>query len=343
VAFKPFWRPAGGELPKTPKEAPWQMLAGPVILAALGALFGIYPDVLQVSLINPTVTGMLGAAVEAKELKLWAGVNLPLILSLATFALGLLIYAFHGRLRAFLERALGALPDFDARWDDVLDGLKAVAKWQTRLLQTGRLRMYMATILLTFAVAMASTLFLRAAVVIDMDFSGLAPKHYTVIGLIVFGALITTLTNSRMAAIAALGVVGIGVALIFILYSAPDVAITQLLVETLIVVLVAVVMLRMPHLGPRGESDFRPKDAALALFSGAVVTVTLLAVLNTPMDLRLTQFFEESSWTSAFGRNIVNVILVDFRAIDTFGEIAVVVIAALSAYALLRTGKEGAR
>ena len=343
VAFKPFWRPAGGDLPKTPEEAPWQMLAGPVILAALGALFGINPDLLQVSLINPTVTGMLGAGVAAKELKLWAGINLPLILSLVTFGLGLLMYAFHRSLRVFLERALGALPNFDARWDNVLDGLKAVAKWQTGILQTGRLRMYMATILLTFAVAMAATLYLRAAVVIDMDFSGLAPKHFTVIGLIVIGALITTLTASRMAAIAALGVVGIGVALVFILYSAPDVAITQLLVETLIVVLVAVVMLRMPHLGPRGERDFRPKDAVLALFSGGVVTVTLLAVLNTPMDLRLTQFFEEASWTAAYGRNIVNVILVDFRAIDTFGEVAVVVIAALSAYALLRTGKEGAR
>ena len=109
------------------------------------------------------------------------------------------------------------------------------------------------------------------------------------------------------------------------------------------VVLVAVVMLRMPHLGKQGDRDFRPKDLVLALFSGGVVTLTLLSVLAAPLDLRLTQFFEQASWTSAYGRNIVNVILVDFRAIDTFGEVAVVVIAALSAYALLRTGKAGAR
>jgi len=73
----------------------------------------------------------------------------------------------------------------------------------------------------------------------------------------------------------------------------------------------------------------------------AIVTLTLLAVLATPLDRRLTHYFEVTSWPEAFGRNIVNVILVDFRALDTFGEIAVVVIAALSAYALLRTASNG--
>ena len=81
----------------------------------------------------------------------------------------------------------------------------------------------------------------------------------------------------------------------------------------------------------------RWRDAVLALILGGTVTVILLAVLQTPFDDRLTTYFETTSWPEAFGRNIVNVILVDFRALDTFGEIAVVVIAALSAYALLRT------
>ncbi|MEL6677623.1 MAG: hydrogen gas-evolving membrane-bound hydrogenase subunit E, partial [Pseudomonadota bacterium] len=136
---------------------------------------------------------------------------------------------------------------------------------------------------------------------------------------------------------AALGVVGIGVALIFIVFGAPDVAITQLLVETLVVVLVAVGMLRLPLLDIKGEAAWRPSDAVLSLAVGVVVTLTLLAVLDTPLDRRLTEYFETASWPEAFGRNIVNVILVDFRALDTFGEIAVVVVAALSAYALLRT------
>ena len=139
---------------------------------------------------------------------------------------------------------------------------------------------------------------------------------------------------------AALGGVGIGVAVLFIVFGAPDVAITQLLVETLVIVLVAVALLRLPTLRLPGADGFRPRDAAISAALGTAVTLVLLAVLETPLDLRLTEYFEVKSWPEAYGRNIVNVILVDFRALDTFGEIAVVVIAALSAYALLRTTNE---
>jgi multicomponent Na+:H+ antiporter subunit A len=150
----------------------------------------------------------------------------------------------------------------------------------------------------------------------------------------------TAYTSSRMTAVAALGVVGIGVALIFIMFSAPDVAITQLLVETLTVVLVAVAMLKLPHLNLSKE-ERRPGHAFLSLTVGALVAVVLVAVEQGDIDRRITDYFEVASWPEAYGRNIVNVILVDFRALDTFGEIAVVVIAALAAYALLRGTRYG--
>ena len=80
----------------------------------------------------------------------------------------------------------------------------------------------------------------------------------------------------------------------------------------------------------------RHLDATLAVVVGAVVTVTLIAVFDGPIDRSLTAYFEANSVPEAFGRNIVNVILVDFRALDTFGEVAVVAVAALAAYALIR-------
>jgi multicomponent Na+:H+ antiporter subunit A len=153
--------------------------------------------------------------------------------------------------------------------------------------------------------------------------------------------LLTLVTYDRIAAIAGLGSVGIGVALVFILYGAPDVAITQLLVETLVVVLFAVAVLRLPRLDKGGREGFRPVDAALAVAVGAAVTAVLLAVTTGPIDRRLTTYFETTAWPEAFGRNIVNVILVDFRALDTFGEIAVVVIAALGAFAILKGRGQG--
>ena len=337
VAFKPFWR---GSVPSTqsPKEAPWQMLAGPVILAVLGALFGIYPDLLQVALINPTVLSLTGEVEEAKELQLWAGVNIPLVLSIATFIIGLAIYAAHVRIRAMLTTGFNSIPNLDVKWDGFLNGLKALAAWQTNIVQNGKLSSYMFGTFLTIAAGIWLTLVYTGMPDVTMVLSDVEWKHTSIALLIAAGALLTLFTSSRIAAISALGVVGIGIALIFIIFSAPDVAITQLLVETLIVVLVAVVMLRLPSLP---KPTFNLGHAVLSLAVGGAVTLMLIAVVSSPLDLRLTDYFEVTSWPEAYGRNIVNVILVDFRALDTFGEIAVVVIAALSAYALLRTTRKG--
>ncbi|MGR3503468.1 putative monovalent cation/H+ antiporter subunit A [Pseudaestuariivita sp.] len=337
VGYKPFWRPAGGEMPVKPHEAPWQMLAGPVLLAVLGLTFGLVPALLQAPLVDPTVAGLMGEGADPKTLKLWAGVNLPLYLSVATIVGGLVLYALHRPLRAGLAAATEAGPNFDRGWDRFLAGLKAFAAWQTRVIQPGVLRIYIFATFATVLVAVGGTILIKNALPASVDFSDVTWKNFALIALILTGALLTAATNSRITAMAALGVVGIGVAVVFIVFGAPDVAITQLLVETLVVVLVAVALLRLPTLGAPGSNPFRPWDALLAGGIGAVVTVTLFAVIEVPIDRRLTDYFEAASWPDAFGRNIVNVILVDFRALDTFGEIAVVVIAALASYALLRT------
>jgi multicomponent Na+:H+ antiporter subunit A len=340
VAFKPFWRP-GKETPVTPHEGPARMLVGPVLLAIAGAVFGIAPGLLAATLVNPGVAAILGPDAEPGALKLWAGVNMPLILSIATFILGVILYLVHGRLRAALAAAAPRLPDFDRGWDRLIDGLKAFAAWQTRRVQTGVMRHYVFATFLTFVLGVAGTGLLTGAFTLSLTVTDATLTKYVVVALIIAGCLLTLATSSRIAAIAGLGAVGIGVALIFIIYGAPDVAITQLLVETLVVVLFAVAALKLPRLDTGGRTPFRPFDAALALAVGATATVLLMAVTVGPIDRTVTEYFERTAWPEAYGRNIVNVILVDFRALDTFGEIAVVAIAALSAFALLKGRKEG--
>ena len=198
------------------------------------------------------------------DLYLFHGVNDAFILSLVTFATGFALYLLHGRFRALLAAVLDANPiKFDPGWDRTLDGLKALAAWQTGHLQSGILQRYIFITFATFAVAIGTTLYLQDVlnfrVDIAAEFDGLLFKHWAVLLFISAGALLTALTQSRMTAIAALGVVGIGVALIFIMFSAPDVAITQLLVETLVVVLVAVAMLKLPHLSARTGEPNRPR------------------------------------------------------------------------------------
>jgi len=337
-------RPFLGRTPEalsSTHEGPAAMWIGPLILGGLSLWFGLFPDLPELWLVAPATWAVYGSTAVAVDLYLFREVNAAFILSMVTFATGFVLYLARDRIRALLARIIAANPiKFDPGWDRVLDGLKALAEWQTGILQSGVLQRYMVITFVTLAIGMGMTIWAKDAlgpVVLNLaaTFDDLVFMHWAVLLFITSGALLTAYTSSRMTAVAALGVVGIGVALIFIMFSAPDVAITQLLVETLTVVLVAVAMLKLPHLELRNEKR-RPGHAALSLVVGALVTIVIVAVVQGDLDRRLTDYFEIASWPEAFGRNIVNVILVDFRALDTFGEIAVVVIAALSAYALLR-------
>lgn len=337
-------RPFTGKLaptPQTPHEGPWAMWIGPLLLGSLSLGFGLFPDTLEAWFVAPGTWAVYGDYGYGVDLYLFREINAAFLLSLATFATGALLYAIHRPLRGWLGRVFEANPiKFDPGWDRVLDGLKALAGWQTNLLQSGVLQRYIFTVFLTLAVGIGATIWAKDAMDFRIDWvgavDGLQFKHWAVVVFVTAGAILTAITSSRMTAIAALGVVGIGVALIFIIFSAPDVAITQLLVEVLVVVLVAVAMLKLPQLGLARDRKRRPVHAALAGVIGVLVTMVMIGVVQGDIDRRLTDFFEVASWPEAYGRNIVNVILVDFRAIDTFGEIAVVVIAALAAYALLR-------
>lgn len=335
VAYKPFFGPQG-PLPHKPHEGPWPMLLGPVVLGVCGLLFGVLPGITAYYLIEPAVAAVMGAPDVGGRVKLWAGFNLPLILSLATFGIGYLIYKGHQTLRARLVLIEARAPDLDAGWDVFLDRFMSYTKGQTRLIQTGVLRQYMFATFTVFAVTVLGTLLARDVGGVTLGLAGLGFMEWGVALLIVAGTVLVLLTSSRIVALVALGVVGIGVALIFIMYSAPDVAITQLLVELLVVVLLALAFVKMPNLDPSGVQKHSIANGVLAASVGVLTTVVLLLVVDQPFDRRLTEFFEGASWAEAFGRNIVNVILVDFRTLDTFGEIAVVLIAALGAFALLK-------
>jgi len=146
------------------------------------------------------------------------------------------------------------------------------------------------------------------------------------------------LKESRLAAIAALGVVGYGVSLIFVLFGAPDLAMTQFLVETLTVILFVLVFYHLPEDQRVREGAGRWRDAALAISVGALMTA--LVLVSTPENFPpISEFFDEHSVPQGHGRNVVNVILVDFRAMDTMGEITVLSIAAAGVYALLKLRK----
>lgn len=302
-------------------------IAGPITLAVAGIIVA-----LGASYFDPMIREMLPVATRDSlaSLGLWHGLNTALMLSLLTIGLGALFARFHRRIFIFLNQ--GDWFTFDAWWDRFLAGFSRFTVGMTDLIQTNRFSQDLAVVLATF-IAMSVLVVFKHDAWPSWRWE-LAPLNlWLIAALIVAGTIMSLVAQSRIAAITSLGVVGIGVALIFILFGAPDVAITQLLVETLLVVLIAVALLNLPSLPV--QTGVRVGHALLSLGFGLIVTLILLGISSATLDRTLTTYFESTSWPEAYGRNIVNVILVDFRALDTFGEIAVVLIAAIGAIALL--------
>jgi multicomponent Na+:H+ antiporter subunit A len=344
VAFRPFWGPRV-EAPRPPHEVPRRMLLGPALLASGGLVLGLSPELVGRLLVEPAVAAIRDRP-SPVELALWHGLNVALAMSLATAALGLALYRGRAPLRAGLARAAAALPlSGDRAWDAALAGLQALANGSTARLQSGSLSRYLATTFATVVLLVGGTQLVRGSPLAwPAHLEPIPPHAWAITALIVAAALLAARTRSRLAAIAALGVVGVGAALLFLLFGAPDVAMTQLLVETLFVVIVASALLRMPRLADDLRSRAtRARDAVLAAATGATVTAVLLAVLAVPFDPFVGDWFLDQSVPAGFGRNVVNVILVDFRALDTLGEITVVVAAGWAVHALLglRGPREG--
>ncbi|WP_282039490.1 putative monovalent cation/H+ antiporter subunit A [Halomonas alimentaria] len=333
VAIRPFFGPLR-ETPHTPHEPPGGLLAGPALLAALSLAFGLVPGLLD-ALVSATVAGIGAGQVEV-HLALWHGLNLPLVLSLASLVLGVLVFRHWDRLRsrlARLEPLMARGPE--AGYEALMAGMVRIAEWQTRFLQNGYMRNYLVMTLLVLLGLVGHALLVRHTPTLSFALD-LYLHEAMVAGLMVAGAVAACVMRSRLAAVAAVGVMGYSIALTFVLFSAPDLAITQLLVETLTVILLVLVLFRLPRFATLSTPVERLRDLVVAGLSGGLITLLMLAVLSGERLPRISGYMVENSQPLGHGHNIVNVILVDFRALDTLGEMFVLALAAIGVYAMLR-------
>lgn len=339
--------PAGSDAPITTEggvwrldlshEAPVSMWIGPLILGLMALLFGLLPALIGESIVAAAASSIAAASVRV-QLALWHGFNVLLVLSIVTVAAGLGLYLVHRRL-------LGAVNQLDAvvarvgpaQWYEWgLGGLRHFGVGLTRVLQNGHLHFYLLFVNVTVLGLVGYTMLdqgpiLLPATVLDIRF------HEVVVAvLILIAAFIAVRVESRLTAVAALGVVGLGVGLLFMLYGAPDLAMTQIAIETLTVILLVLVLYRLPGFSFYSSWPERSRDALVALVVGSLMTILVLASTAIPAESRLTIFFAENSVPLGHGRNIVNVILVDFRGMDTMVEITVLAVAAIGVYALLK-------
>ncbi len=333
---------ASQKTPLVPREAPWPMWLGPVFLGGLCLIFGIIPDWVGNWLIKPAVR-VFHPSMEDIQLKLFYGINEPLLLSIATLCLGTLFYWLKQTLRQVIDYVLRQIPiRFEHMYTAGLDGIAKIAGLQNSILQNGSLHRYLSIIIASTIVGAGVPLVLGGLP------AGLGHSPYPLLsgwlisGIIAVALVAVIRTRSRLLAICSLGVVGAGIAMLFLMYGAPDVALTQLLVETLTVIIVSIILLRLPLLNPRPSARPAGKigNGLLAVSIGTLITALILAVNQTDLQRSVTAFFEANSYIAAHGRNIVNVILVDFRSLDTLGEITVVALAGLASYALIQKRKD---
>lgn len=350
VAIKPFLG-AESTTPKAAHEAPIAMLAGPVVLGAAGIVAALMLGWFGHAVLSPAASAVLGEPFES-HLSWAVDFTSPVLwLSVATWVLAIVFYRQASALRTLLRRLETGLGwTADTVFDTTMFGLIRFAGWVTRLLHHGRLELYLVTVFAMLAIALAVPLFVLGGVAALLPNAELGnwsawlrwPElqlyEWAVIALALVGLGAILAAPNRLMAILALGVQGAAVALIFLLFGAPDLAFTQFMVEILSVVILALVMTRL-RLDDKDRRPFEDllRDGTLALVCGTGVSLLLMVVLTGTLDTRLSDFFTATSVPIAHGANIVNVILVDYRGFDTLGEISVVMAAGIAIAVLLRS------
>ncbi|USE37357.1 hydrogen gas-evolving membrane-bound hydrogenase subunit E [Endozoicomonas sp. SCSIO W0465] len=340
ILIKPFLKP------HHPKAAPMKAVEHnhllwlpPMVLALLSVIVPVaLLNWYQGLVIDPAAAVML-ATPQVKTVKLWEGLNLPLLLSALTLLLGILLYVAYPRLKPRLDQLLSGLPSGPAVYQHLLDAVIKLANWQTHVLQHGHLTQYSLQFFLVL-LAFLGTVLARALWPIHPLPSiewGLYYYDVVLAVFLVIAAFVVVKARTLLLAVAALGTIGFLTTMVFLVYSAPDVAKTQLLVETLLVVFIAIVLRHLSAVSsvPRHSTSRRLVHAFVAAGIGISITLALWIITAVPMNQAISEFYAQTSVSGGKGRNIVNVILVDFRAFDTLGEAVVVVIAGLAAVAVL--------
>jgi len=326
-------------LPKPhPHEPPLMMKAPIALLVVMCVAVGLFPALTFGPLVHIAATAVLGVPPPEYKLAIWHGLNLPLLISVMALVGGAAMYwALKHRFNLHLHHPRG----WTGRlfFTHAIDGLFALADRITRALETGSLQRYVA-LTIGGAVVLASWPFLlghgAGLGTGERALLPASPVAWVVwVVLIAAGAALVLGHRDRFYAVVLTGVVGLVTSLTFVAFSAPDLALTQLSVEVVSTVLLLMGLALLPATTPRESSAARRgRDAALALAGGAGIAWVAWLMLTRDHD-SIAWYFLENSVSKGGGTNVVNVILVDFRGYDTFGEITVLGIAAVGVLALL--------
>lgn len=352
LVFRTFtgtYKPEG--LKKKPHEAPLGMLISPVVLGSLVIIFGLFPNILSHNLISPAMASILPSLLSPGDvfdvhIYFWHGPTPELFMTIGVVILGILLYLTLPK----WEKAYHLLPEkltLNKIYDRGIESIQSGSFKLTRFYMNGYIRTYLVYIFAFFILILGYTLYKKDAFLIDTANVSSIGFYELVLSLLIVVTTITILfAKSRLTSIILLGAVGYTVALFFVVFRAPDLALTQLVIETVSVALFLLCFYHLPKFKKEeSKIPFKLTNALISIGVGAIVTAIALSANSTKLFDSISQFYVDNTYIRAAGKNMVNVILVDFRGFDTLFEICVLAIAALGIFAMIKLrltrGKEG--
>ncbi len=330
------------QLPKQPHEAPIGMLIPPAILAILVVVLGFVPNVLSNSLIKPAVESIYPTLVASGQdvkvdIYFWHGLTPELYMTIGVILLGTLMFFTINKWMGIYNHiphrlTLNGMYDGTLVWSN-----KAAYRFKDNYM-TGFIRSYLVYIFLFLSGMMLFSMYRFD--LFDFSFGemeAVAPYEYVLGAVIILASLAILFMRSRLPSIILLGVVGYSVALFFVFFNAPDLALTQLVIETVSVALFLLVFYHMPEISKKEvRVKFKIENAIVSIFVGVTVMLLSFMALSNRSLSSISEYYKENVYDLAAGKNMVNVVLVDFRGFDTLFEIVVLAIAAIGIYTMIK-------
>ncbi|TXR54547.1 monovalent cation/H+ antiporter subunit A [Reinekea thalattae] len=329
-----FFNGDASDLPKKPHEPPRYMRVPVEILAALCLIIGIFPAAVVGDLLKAASASVLGDKLPYYHLHIWHGFNLPLMMSAIALVGGVALYM--NRQLLFRVQANFTERNESIVFDNGIKKVRNAARWFMQRFDNGATQRSVFWLLFFALVVSLPPL-------MQLNSTAGARPQLPVDTVMVAGAVLLCIASIatviwhylRLLSLLLLSVVGMIVSLAFVLFSAPDLALTQLSVEVVTIVLLLLALYFLPQRSRNyAPPSLMVRDLSVAVLIGGVVGTLTYAMLTRPLDT-ISSFYTENAKALGGGTNIVNVILVDFRGFDTFGEITVLAIAALGIYKLI--------
>ena len=337
LVLRPFF---GEQKPKNIRGVNINMSVNALLLSSLTLLVSIFPFVINHTVFSSAVSAILAKPVTT-ELILWHRWSMPsLILSLITLLGSIILYWKRVEFRQILEH-FDSIYRHGPAWvyDRFMYYFLRGAEQQTEILQNGKLRWYLIITFTTIALTLSNVLMKNDVLITQQWHFSFSFFPLFLAVWILISAYMTIWVRTYLIGLIFLGFFNMGAVLFFIVNAAPDIAMTQSLVETLMIIIVVLNLYRQPTFPKIVEEKTYSRiiNIVISVVVGFSITILLVAITHQPFDNFIGQYFVKYSLPSGHGRNVVNIVLIDFRGFDTLGEIIVLVATALGIYGLLKS------